>query len=100
MRALPDPYNEARVLTSLGETALATGRPEQAEEWLALAAAQMAAEEAVVQQADIAELRARAAADPADVRRFLREALALHERTGAPGAAEVRARLEALDADG
>ncbi|WP_447030072.1 tetratricopeptide repeat protein [Streptomyces hypolithicus] len=100
MRRLPDPYNEARVLTSLGETALAAGRPEQAEAWLARAATRMAAEQAVVQQADIAELRARAANDPAAVRRFLTEALAHHERTGAPGAAVVRARLEALEVTG
>ncbi|HET6857277.1 MAG TPA: tetratricopeptide repeat protein, partial [Streptomyces sp.] len=100
LRDLPSPdlYNEARVLTSLGETALAAGRPERAQECLERAAAQMAADKAVVQQAAIAELRARATTDPAEVRRFLREALGFHERTGAPGAAVVRARLEALDA--
>ncbi|MCX4727237.1 tetratricopeptide repeat protein [Streptomyces sp. NBC_01306] len=97
LRSLPDPYNEARALMSLGETALTAGDPAGAERWLADAAQRMAAEDAVVQQAAIAELRAEAAAVPERAKAFLREALALHERTGAPGAAQVRAELDAME---
>lgn len=91
--AVPDRYNEARVLTSLGETALAAGDPHRAETWLSEAAERMAEEKATVQQAAVAELRADAAATLADRRRHLEEALRFHEATGAPGAALVRERL-------
>ncbi|MFI6643651.1 NB-ARC domain-containing protein [Streptomyces sp. NPDC050504] len=93
---VPDPYNEARVLTSLGETALAAGDARRAEQWLAEAAERMAREKATVQQAAVAELRAEAADTPAERRRHLQEALRFHEATGAPGAARVRERLVGL----
>ncbi|RSO21015.1 hypothetical protein DMH15_35520 [Streptomyces sp. WAC 06725] len=100
IRALPDPYNEARVLMSLGQTLIAAGRAEEADEPLGRAATVMAAEGSVVQQADLAELRAERAHQAGDTEaeiRFLRAALTLHERTGAPRTGAVRARLERLE---
>ncbi len=100
IRALPDPYNEARVLMSLGRTLIDAGRAEEADEPLGRAATVMVAEDSVVQQADLAELRAdrahRAGETEAEIR-FLRAALALHEKTGAPRTGAVRARLERLE---
>ncbi|WP_277994276.1 tetratricopeptide repeat protein [Streptomyces sp. MST-110588] len=99
MRALPDPYNEGRVLMSLGRALLEAGQGPAAEELLTEAAAVMAAEGAVIQQADVAELRAlvaRRAGDAEAEAGHLRAALAFHEATGAPGAVTVRARLEEL----
>ncbi|MFH8343218.1 tetratricopeptide repeat protein [Streptomyces sp. NPDC018045] len=101
IRALPDPYNEARVLMSLGRALLDAGRVEEADEPLVRAASVMAAEGSVVQQADLAELRAdRAgrAGDTADEIRYLRAALDGHERTGSPRTGAVRARLERVGA--
>ncbi|MFH8406243.1 tetratricopeptide repeat protein [Streptomyces sp. NPDC018019] len=100
MRALPDPYNEARVLMSLGRTLIDAGRAEAADEPLGRAATVMASEGSVVQQADLAELRADRAHRTGDTEaeiRCLEEALALHERTGAPRTGAVRARLEGLE---
>ncbi|MEU7593546.1 tetratricopeptide repeat protein [Streptomyces sp. NPDC039022] len=101
IRALPDPYNEARVLMSLGRTLLDAGRAEEADEALGRAASVMATEGSVVQQADLAELRAdRAglAGDTAGESRYLRAALGFHERTGSPRTSAVRARLGRLEA--
>ncbi|MEV6328097.1 NB-ARC domain-containing protein [Streptomyces sp. NPDC051909] len=90
---VPDTYNQARVLTSLGQAALAAGDRERAARVLAEAAERMRQEKAPVQDADIAELRARAAATPGDRRAFLTEAVELHERLGSPRAAALRAEL-------
>ncbi|MFB1045951.1 tetratricopeptide repeat protein [Streptomyces chrestomyceticus] len=101
IRALPDPYNEARVLMSLGRTLLDAGRAEEADEPLERAASVMAAEDAVIQQADLAELRADRAAlagDTAGEIRYLRAALGFHERTGSPRTGVVRARLDQVEA--
>ncbi|MEV5594333.1 tetratricopeptide repeat protein [Streptomyces sp. NPDC052496] len=101
IRALPDPYNEARVLMSLGRTLLDAGRAEEAGEPLGRAASVMAAEGSVVQQADLAELRADRAArtgDTAGEIRHLRTALDCHERTGSPRTGAVRARLDRVTA--
>lgn len=101
IRALPDPYNEARVLMSLGRTLLDAGRAEEADEPLERAASVMAAEDAVIQQADLAELRADRAAlagDTAGEIRQLRAALGFHERTGSPRTGAVRARLDQAEA--
>ncbi|WP_050502911.1 tetratricopeptide repeat protein [Streptomyces monomycini] len=101
IRALPDPYNEARVLMSLGRTLLDAGRAEEADEPLGRAASVMAAEGSVVQQADLAELRADRAAlagDAAGEIRCLRAALDCHERTGSPRTGAVRARLDGVEA--
>ncbi|MEU8619871.1 tetratricopeptide repeat protein [Streptomyces sp. NPDC048623] len=92
---VPDPYNQARVLTSRGQAALAAGDPELAALLLTEAAERMAGEKAPVQDADIAELRARAATTPAEYRRFLTEAAERHERLGSPRAAALRAELDA-----
>ncbi|MEU3539651.1 tetratricopeptide repeat protein [Streptomyces paromomycinus] len=100
LRALPDPYNEARVLMSLGRTLLDAGRAEEADEPLERAASVMAAEGSVVQQADLAELRADRAAlagDTAGESRHLRAALGFHERTGSPRTGAVRARLDQVE---
>ncbi|MFF8602732.1 AAA family ATPase [Streptomyces sp. NPDC015232] len=94
---VPDPYNQARVLTSLGQAALAAGDRERAARVLAEAAERMAPEKAPVQDAEIAELRARAAATPAERRAFLTEAATLHERLGSPRGAALRAALEATE---
>ncbi|MFD7664140.1 tetratricopeptide repeat protein [Streptomyces sp. NPDC059788] len=101
IRALPDPYNEARVLMSIGRTLVDAGRPEEADEPLGRAASVMAAEGSVVQQADLAELRADRASragDTAGEIRYLRAALGFHERTGAPRTGAVRARLDRAEA--
>ncbi|MEU2789183.1 tetratricopeptide repeat protein [Streptomyces sp. NPDC007100] len=101
VRALPDPYNEGRVLMSLGRTLIDAGRVREADEPLGRAEALMAAESSVVQQADLAELRAdqaRQAGDLAGEIRCLRVALDFHERTGAPRTGAVRARLDQLRA--
>ncbi|MFH9422588.1 tetratricopeptide repeat protein [Streptomyces sp. NPDC017529] len=101
VRALPDPYNEGRVLMSLGRTLIDAGRVQEADEPLGRAEALMAAESSVVQQADLAELRAdqaRQAGDVAGEIRCLRVALAFHEKTGAPRTGAVRARLDRLRA--
>ncbi len=61
----------------------------------------MAAEDAVIQQADLAELRADRAAlagDRAGETRQLRAALGFHERTGSPRTGAVRARLDQVEA--
>ncbi|WP_235485483.1 ATP-binding protein [Streptomyces roseoverticillatus] len=83
-RTLPDRdlYNEARVRMSLGETHLAAGDPAAARTPLDEALAVMAAEGAVLQQADAAELRARCAADEDDAVRHLRLAHSLYEEVG------------------
>ncbi|MFG2117340.1 NB-ARC domain-containing protein [Streptomyces sp. NPDC048718] len=91
-----DPYNEARVLTSRGEAALAEGDPGRAAPLLAEAAARMALGKAPVQEAAIAALRARATADPAERARFLTEAVERYEALGAPQAAALRAERDAL----
>ncbi|MFF3318861.1 ATP-binding protein [Streptomyces sp. NPDC003035] len=96
MRALPDPYNEARVLTSLGEAALAAGDLGAASGHLAEAAERMAREAAPVQLAAIAELRALAAGSEEERRRFLTEAAERHEALGSPTAASLRAELAAM----
>ncbi|MFD5325892.1 tetratricopeptide repeat protein [Streptomyces sp. NPDC127092] len=93
---VPDTYNQARVLTSLGQAALAAGNRGRAAAILAEAAERMAREQAPVQDADIAELRARAAAAPEERRRFLTEAIERYERLGAPRAAALRAERDAL----
>ncbi|MFI8516383.1 tetratricopeptide repeat protein [Streptomyces sp. NPDC085481] len=95
MSALPDPYNEARVLTSLGEAALAAGDRDSAAARLAEAAERMAHERAPVQEAAIAALRARAAATPEERRRFLTEAIERYERLGSPAAAALREQRDA-----
>lgn len=92
---VPDTYNQARVLTSLGQAALAAGDRERAAHVLAEAAERMRQEKAPVQDAAIAELRARAAATIAERRAFLTEAADLHERLGSPHAAALRAELDA-----
>ncbi|WP_063763047.1 tetratricopeptide repeat protein [Streptomyces rimosus] len=100
IRALPDPYNEARVLMTLGRTLIDAGRAEEADEPLGRAATVMVAEDSVVQQSDLAELRADQAQQVGDTKaeiRWLRTALQLHERTGAPRTGAVRARLEQLE---
>ncbi|MFF0436606.1 tetratricopeptide repeat protein [Streptomyces sp. NPDC004327] len=96
MAALPDPYNEARVLTSLGEAALAAGDRERAARVLADAAERMAGERVPVQEAALAALRARAAATTQERRSFLTDAIERYERLGAPQAAALRAEREAL----
>ncbi|MFF5972704.1 tetratricopeptide repeat protein [Streptomyces sp. NPDC012769] len=88
---VPDPYNEARVLTSLGEAALAAGDPERAAGLLAEAARRMAHERVPVQEAALAALRARAATTPEERGRFLTEAIERYERLGSPAAAALRA---------
>ncbi|MCX2183085.1 tetratricopeptide repeat protein [Streptomyces sp. SKN60] len=94
---VPDTYNQARVLTSLGQAALAAGDRERAADVLAEAAGRMRQEKAPVQDAALAELRARAAATPDERRVFLTEAAGLHERLGSPRAAALRAELAATD---
>ncbi|MER7518729.1 tetratricopeptide repeat protein [Streptomyces sp. NPDC126499] len=93
---VPDPYNEARVLTSLGEAALAAGDPGRAAGILAEAARRMAVERVPVQEAAIAALRARAAATPEERVRFLTEAIERYERLGSPAAAALRAERDRI----
>ncbi|MET9950883.1 tetratricopeptide repeat protein [Streptomyces sp. NPDC006339] len=96
---VPDPYNEARVLTSLGEAALAAGDPARAADLLAEAARRMSLERVPVQEAAIAALRARAAATPEERERFLTEAIERYERLGSPTAATLRAERDQADRD-
>ncbi|MEV0277919.1 NB-ARC domain-containing protein [Streptomyces sp. NPDC050610] len=95
-----DPYNEARVRMSLGETLLAAGEPAAARTPLDEALAVLDSEGAVLQQADAAELRAacaKALADAADEARQLRAARGLYEASGDGAAvARVDARLSEL----
>lgn len=96
MAGLPDPYNEARVLTSLGEAALAAGDPEHAAVHLAEAAERMARERVPAQEAAIAALRAKTAATPEERRGFLTEAIERYERLGSPAASALRAERDAI----
>ncbi|HEV2633876.1 MAG TPA: tetratricopeptide repeat protein [Actinocrinis sp.] len=100
MRKLPDPYNEARVLMSLGEAALRQGRPDEASDPLKQAAAIMNTQSALVQRAQVAVLRAACAQQTHDIeaeRGFLVEAKGFLQQTGAPGYAAVAERLALLD---
>ena len=107
MRALPahgrpaDPYNEARVLMSLGEAQVRAGRPEAARSVLEQARQIMAQRNAVVQQAQVAVLSAWCARERGDLdaeRAFLVQAQEFHARTGAPGYAGIATRLSFLEA--
>ena len=96
-----DEYNEGRVLMSRGESALRSGRPEQAREVLAAAARIMIAEKSLVMQAQVAVLRAWYARESGDLlaeREFLVQAQNLHTQTGSRLAPKVGERISFLDA--
>ncbi|RKN10604.1 AAA family ATPase [Streptomyces radicis] len=99
MRALPTPdrYNEARVLTSLGEARLAAGDRAGARGPLDAALAIMADEEgALIQEAAITELRARCEDDAERRRELWQRARQVHKTTGdIAGEERVQALLRA-----
>jgi tetratricopeptide (TPR) repeat protein len=89
---LPDVYNQARALTSLGEAWLRARQPRAAEELLGRALEIMRAEGAREQQADVLVLLAEAAGQTGDAeaQRIRRAAAkALYEEIGSPRAGEM-----------
>ncbi|MDT0444311.1 ATP-binding protein [Streptomyces johnsoniae] len=98
----PDPYNEARVKMSLGETFLDAGDPGAARTPLREASAAMAADGAPMQQAECARLLARCAMELSEPRaeaEHLRTARALYARTGNDAlVARIDERLRGLGA--
>jgi tetratricopeptide (TPR) repeat protein len=100
MRALPVPdrYNVGRVLTSVGETRLAAGEEGAAAGPLDEALEIMMAEGAWIQEAAVAELRARCEPDDARGGPWWERAWQLRVALGdAEGVARTRARLTAAD---
>jgi len=96
-----DEYNEGRILMSRAENALRAGRPDRAREVLDEAARIMDERGSLVQQAQVAVLRAWCARSLADLvaeREFLVEAGALHARAGSRAAPRVTERIAFLDA--
>lgn len=96
-----DEYNEGRILMSRAENALRAGRPALAREVLDDAARIMDARGSLVQQAQVAVLRAWCARESGDLvaeRAFLVEAAALHARAGSRAAPRVTERIAFLDA--
>ncbi|MGH3310515.1 MAG: tetratricopeptide repeat protein, partial [Streptomyces sp.] len=79
----PDPYNEARVLTSIGEAHLDAAAPRSARTPLTRALEIMTRQGALLQEAVVAELCARCAEPGSPEQRELRRrALGLHVTTG------------------
>ncbi|WP_059010639.1 tetratricopeptide repeat protein [Streptomyces specialis] len=101
--AVPDPYNEAKVQASLGETFLDAGDADAARRPLDDALEVLAAQGERLQRAEAARLRARCAMELADAEgevRFLRLARSLYERGGEPAVVtRLDARLAELGAD-
>ncbi|MGK5529526.1 tetratricopeptide repeat protein [Streptomyces sp. URMC 129] len=96
-----DPYNEARVQTSLGETFLEAGDPSAARQPLDDALTVLTAEGAWIHEAEAARLRARCARELSDPRgevHYLRMARSRYERTGETAlVAHLDTRLADLD---
>ena len=96
-----DEYNEGRILMSRAENALRQGRPEQAREVLGEAASIMVERGSLVQQAQVAVLRAWCARESGDLaaeRGFLVEAQSLHAQAGSRATPRVTQRIAFLDA--
>ena len=97
--ALPDPYNEARCLTSLGQTYLNAGQIRDAAGTLREALDIMTKLGGRYEQARIRVMFAKALqqlGEADQARRHLDSALAVYSGIGAPEAAEVRRHLADL----
>jgi tetratricopeptide (TPR) repeat protein len=90
--SIPDPYNEARVLMSLGRLQLELGG-HQAAEPLLKALTVMRAEGRLFQEAEILAALADTTDDADVARAYLEQAVTVYDRVGSPNAAELRSRL-------
>jgi tetratricopeptide (TPR) repeat protein len=101
-REVCDPGGEAEALNALGEVAVAAGRPGDAVDWHSAALAVATDTGLRYQEArahdGLGQARLALAGDPADCRRHWQRALDLYTALDLPAAAQVRARLDELDA--